>query len=171
MLNFTACCVPLENTQVFGLVSICFDWLFSLVLGSFWLGMQRGWSHHDWRCTYPGNATVFSWYFLVFSKNKICCVAGFPPQDARDDVGGAQNAGMLGILVRTGKKLVYKWRHLSREPSHFFVISIAHVQFHLDSLKTGCGQRHNEPKHSSLPLSIERMRMRATSEKKIPFNC
>lgn len=24
-------------------------------------------------------------------------------QDARDDVGGAQNAGMLGILVRTGE--------------------------------------------------------------------
>lgn len=24
-------------------------------------------------------------------------------QDARDDVGGAQNAGMLGILVKTGK--------------------------------------------------------------------
>uniref|UniRef100_A0AAQ6A7C9 Haloacid dehalogenase-like hydrolase domain-containing protein 2 n=1 Tax=Amphiprion ocellaris TaxID=80972 RepID=A0AAQ6A7C9_AMPOC len=27
----------------------------------------------------------------------------FFAQDARDDVGGAQNAGMLGILVRTGK--------------------------------------------------------------------
>ncbi|XP_075935906.1 haloacid dehalogenase-like hydrolase domain-containing protein 2 isoform X2 [Anarhichas minor] len=27
----------------------------------------------------------------------------FFTQDARDDVGGAQNAGMLGILVRTGK--------------------------------------------------------------------
>lgn len=26
-------------------------------------------------------------------------------QDARDDVGGAQNTGMLGILVRTGKNL------------------------------------------------------------------
>lgn len=26
------------------------------------------------------------------------------PQDVRDDVGGAQDAGMLGILVRTGKK-------------------------------------------------------------------
>lgn len=24
-------------------------------------------------------------------------------QDVRDDVGGAQDAGMLGILVRTGK--------------------------------------------------------------------
>ncbi len=24
-------------------------------------------------------------------------------QDARDDVGGAQNAGMLGILVKTGR--------------------------------------------------------------------
>lgn len=24
-------------------------------------------------------------------------------QDARDDVGGAQDTGMLGILVRTGK--------------------------------------------------------------------
>lgn len=26
------------------------------------------------------------------------------PQDVRDDVAGAQDAGMLGILVRTGKK-------------------------------------------------------------------
>lgn len=60
-------------------------------------------------------------YFLA--KIKICCVAVFPPQDARDDVGGAQNAGMLGILVRTGKKLVYKWRHLSREPSHLHMCS------------------------------------------------
>lgn len=30
-------------------------------------------------------------------------------QDARDDVGGAQNAGMLGILVRTGKKKNLKY--------------------------------------------------------------
>ena len=35
-------------------------------------------------------------------KDKSSAVAVFP-QDARDDVGGAQNAGMLGILVRTGK--------------------------------------------------------------------
>lgn len=27
----------------------------------------------------------------------------FRLQDARDDVGGAQEAGMLGILVRTGE--------------------------------------------------------------------
>lgn len=84
-------------------------------------------------------------------------------------MGGAQKAGMLGILVRTGKKLVYKWRHLSREPSHFFVIFVAHVQFQLDSLKTGYRQRRNELKHSSLPLNIERMRMRVTSEKENPF--
>lgn len=96
-----------------------------------------------------------------FTKHKICCVAVFPPQDARDDVGGAQNAGMLGILVRTGKKLVSKWRRLSREPSHFLVIFVAHVQFQLDSLKTGYRQRNNELKHSSLPLSIE----------PFPFNC
>lgn len=32
------------------------------------------------------------------------CVSVMFLQDARDDVGGAQNAGMLGILVRTGKK-------------------------------------------------------------------
>lgn len=25
-------------------------------------------------------------------------------QDARDDVGGAQNTGMLGILVKTGRQ-------------------------------------------------------------------
>ena len=28
--------------------------------------------------------------------------------DCRDDVGGAQNAGMRGILVKTGTYLLYK---------------------------------------------------------------
>lgn len=28
-------------------------------------------------------------------------------QDCRDDVGGAQNTGMLGILVKTGMYLLY----------------------------------------------------------------
>lgn len=34
-------------------------------------------------------------FFFLF----VC----FLQQDARDDVGGAQNSGMLGILVRTGE--------------------------------------------------------------------
>lgn len=35
--------------------------------------------------------------------NYVRKVVAVFPQDARDDVGGAQNTGMLGILVRTGK--------------------------------------------------------------------
>lgn len=39
----------------------------------------------------------------MLAFNGLCPVAVFL-QDVRDDVGGAQNTGMLGILVKTGKR-------------------------------------------------------------------
>lgn len=39
----------------------------------------------------------------LLAQTKTSLLSLVFPQDARDDVGGAQNAGMLGILVRTGK--------------------------------------------------------------------
>lgn len=44
-------------------------------------------------------------YFIKCCSVTVCVSVMFL-QDARDDVGGAQNAGMLGILVRTGKKKI-----------------------------------------------------------------
>lgn len=41
---------------------------------------------------------------LHHKQKLVCCRF---PQDARDDVGGAQTAGMLGILVRTGKNKLF----------------------------------------------------------------
>uniref|UniRef100_A0A3P9NCU1 Haloacid dehalogenase-like hydrolase domain-containing protein 2 n=1 Tax=Poecilia reticulata TaxID=8081 RepID=A0A3P9NCU1_POERE len=44
--------------------------------------------------------------FFTQPLTQQSCNPYFTPyflQDARDDVGGAQNAGMLGILVKTGK--------------------------------------------------------------------
>lgn len=53
-------------------------------------------------------------YFITCWFVTVCVYVMFL-QDARDDVGGAQNAGMLGILVRTGKKEISN--HLCIKPT------------------------------------------------------
>lgn len=73
-------------------------------------------------------------------------------QDARDDVGGAQNAGMLGILVKTGElwngKCFYK--DLRRTQGFHFCL--------LGKYREGDENKINPPPHltcDSFPDAIE----------------
>ena len=79
-----------------------------------------------------------SWLRLTLCLCVRACACG--PQDVQQDVGGAQEAGLAGVLVRTGKYRPGDEATVTPPPWHVagaFPDAVEHVLRHLERQRSG----------------------------------